>query len=270
MILYPRFSIILTKMLFSTPFSPSLVVIIAFATFLLTFAAFAPSTKNVGTSMITNQNPSTSSTDHKDYHYFGSSDHGEGRSMLGNDKTINEAMESGIKFYFQQLNPQVRSKFDLANPDTFRIPSVDEYNTNVTFPKGISVMLSCYDKDLFNLQHFLNQKCAKDPKCTSLFIAVSLWGTIGKMDFRKDGILLCACVLIEENAIPQCTYSDKPPCFTRVTKDLTLASDYGSVKEGSIREFGPATNIWQVTLVLKDWAKKNNLKITLPDGTLTS
>lgn len=256
-------------MLFSTPFSPSLVFIIALATFSHTFAAFAPPTKNVGSSFVANQDPSTSSTDHKDYFYFGSGDHGEGRSMLGNDKVIGEAMESGIKFYFQQFTPQIRTKFDLANPDSFRIPSVDEYTKNVILPQGTSVMLSCYDKDLFNLQHYLNQKCAKDPKCTSLFIAVSLWGTIGKMDFRKDGILLRACVLIEENAIPQCAYSDKPPCFTRVTKDLTLNTDYGSVKEGSIREFGPATSIWQVTPILKDWAKKNKLKITLPDGKLT-
>ncbi|PWN36834.1 uncharacterized protein FA14DRAFT_152257 [Meira miltonrushii] len=207
--------------------------------------------------------------DHSDYIYYGADVNGGGRSMLRNDAVIGQAMGWGVKFTFQKFNDQVRTKYNLADPNSFRIPSVAEYDNKADFPQGTSVMLSCYDNDLFNTQHGLNQQCAKDPKCKHDYIVAALWGTIGSMDFRKDGILLNACVLLEIDTGNGCGFPNSPACHPRVVKDLTQETNAGSVSEGSIVTFGPVSSIPQVTSALKDWAAKNNQQVTLPDGSIT-
>ncbi|PWN36833.1 uncharacterized protein FA14DRAFT_183209 [Meira miltonrushii] len=202
--------------------------------------------------------------------YFGAGPNGEGHSMLGNDAIIGQAMSWGVKFYFQKfVDIKKLAKFGLDDPNAFRVPSVQEYNNNVEFPQGTSVMLSCYDQSLFDTQAKLNKECAQDPKCKKAYIAASLWGTIGKMDFKKDAIVLRACVLLVVDTSGDCGFPDSPSCKTKVYQDLTKQTDAGSVKDGDIVEFGPAGSIKQVTSVLQDWAKKNKQQITLPDGNTT-
>ncbi|MCO5590133.1 hypothetical protein L7F22_044102 [Adiantum nelumboides] len=207
------------------------------------------------------------SGDHSDYIYFGAiGSTGSGHSMQENDNVIGQAMSWGVQFTFQKFNQQIRTKYNLADPNSFRIPSVAEYDNKVEFPQGTKVMLSCYDTPLFNTQHSLNQNCAKDPNCKKDYIVSSLWGTIGNMNFRKDGILLNACVLLEIDTSGDCGFPDKPSCHTKVIKDLTQEANAGSVQEGSIVTFGPVSSIPQVSSVLKDWATKHHQQVTLPDG----
>lgn len=211
-----------------------------------------------------------STGDHSDYYYWGSGPKGEGHSMLANDAIIGKAMSWGVNFYFQKfLNQTLRVEYHLDDPNSFRVPSVEEYNKNVEFPQGTSVMLSCYDQSLFDTQVKLNKECAKDPNCHKDYIAASLWGTIGKMDFKTDGILLRACVLLVVDTSGDCGFPDSPSCKTKVYQDLTKKTDAGSVEDGSITEFGPAGSIMQVTSILQDWAKTNKQQITLPDGSKT-
>lgn len=208
--------------------------------------------------------------DHSNYIYFGADARGGGHSMLGNDAVIGQAMGWGVKFTFQKFNPEIRKKYNLSDPASFRIPSVAEYNQKVEFPQGTSVMLSCYDQALFNIQDNLNKQCAKDPKCKKDYIVAALWGTIGLMDFKKDGILLNACVLLQIDTSSDCGFPEKSSCHTKVVKDLTHEMNDPSVKEGSIVVFGPASSLKEVTNMLQEWATKNKQQITLPNGSITA
>ena len=201
-----------------------------------------------------------------DYLYYGALSTGAGRSMLQLDATISKAMGWGQKFIMVQFN---QSETELSNPETFQIPSTSQYDARQGIAIGTNFFLSCYDDDLFNQQHSLNLKCSKDPKCSSAYMVTILWGTLGKMNFKKDRILLATCGIVQVDGGDSCNFPDSPACRVRLFQDKSSQHVSGLMESGEAVQVGIAGSVGEVSNIIQSFATKMKQKITLPSGTQT-
>lgn len=241
-------------MRFITPALSMIFAILAFAT--LSSAGEAPAAESA---------PPNAADTEPDFFYYGANLDSTGRSMIANEEQISQAMKWGQKFYVDQLIDRPK---EFIPSSAFDIPSVSDYDQRKNIGPGADYMLSCYTDKIFNLQHALNMKCSKKPDCDHSYFVTSIWGTVGKMDWEKDGIVVRSCAILIV-AGDGCKFPDGPTCRMSLYKDLTKKADAESVQGGQMHQVGPVTSIDQVTKALKKLAKKTKQQITLPDGTLT-
>ncbi|PWN36820.1 uncharacterized protein FA14DRAFT_183191 [Meira miltonrushii] len=244
-------------MRFITPAFSLIFITLAFAA--LSSAAEAPAARS------TPPNAPMKNDGEPDFFYFGANADSTGRSMLANDEIISQAMKWGQKFYIDQLVDRPK---EFLPSSAFDIPSVSDYDHRTNIGPGADYMLSCYTDEIFNLQHKLNVKCSKKSDCDHSYFVTSIWGTVGKMDWEKDGIIVRSCAILIVGG-EGCKFPDGPTCTMSLYRDLTKKADAESVHGGQMHQFGPVTSLDQVTKALKKYAKKTKQQITLPDGTLT-
>ena len=204
--------------------------------------------------------------DQPDFFYFGANEDGTGHSMIANEEQISRAMKWGQTFYIDQVLDRPK---EFIPASAFDIPSVTDYDARANIKPGTDYMLTCYSPEVFNLQHALNVKCAKKgDKCDHSYFVTSIWGTVGKMDWEKDGILLRSCAILIVSG-KGCEFPQGRTCKMSLYKDFTKFADAESVQSGQINQVGPITSIDQVPKQLAILAKKIKQQITLPDGSLT-
>lgn len=164
--------------------------------------------------------------DQPDFFFYGASKDATGHSMLANEEQISQAMKWGQKFYFDQLIDRPK---EFIPSSAFDIPSISDYDKRENIGPGADFMLSCYTPEVFKLQHALNVKCSKNSDCDHSYFVTSIWGTVGKMDWEKDGILLRSCAILIVSG-KGCNFPDGPTCKMSLYKDLTKKADAPSVE----------------------------------------
>ncbi|PWN36831.1 uncharacterized protein FA14DRAFT_183204 [Meira miltonrushii] len=207
------------------------------------------------------------SDDQPDYLFYGASSSGGGGSMEKNDATISKAMGWGQKFTILQFS---KDEPGFTDPNTFSIPSISQYEARQGIPAGTNFFLGCYDDDLFNKQHALNVACSKKPGCTTAYMITILWGTLGKMDFKKDRTLLASCGIVKVDGGSSCNFPDSPACQVSLFRDLSSQRFSGLYSSGEALQAGVASSTEQVASALQAFAAKTKQRITLPSGSQTS